>query len=75
MAYRTTTLKKLFTSPTLGLDLLFVAKCYIPEKVNPDGVTLLFFHAAGSRKSLCRPLRPLALGWETTTEVNCFISV
>ncbi|TBU25228.1 alpha/beta-hydrolase [Dichomitus squalens] len=56
MAYSSTTFKKLYPSPTLDHDLLFVGKCYIPEKVNPDGVTLLFFHAAGSHKETFEPI-------------------
>ncbi|EIW57941.1 alpha/beta-hydrolase [Trametes versicolor FP-101664 SS1] len=55
MAYRTTTVSPLLPSRRVQGGLRFVAKCYSPEKGNPDGVTALFFHCAGSHKEAWEP--------------------
>ncbi|KAI0363646.1 alpha/beta-hydrolase [Pilatotrama ljubarskyi] len=55
MAYRTSTVSPLFPSRQVKSGLHFVAKCYVPEDRSPAGVTLLFFHCAGSHKEAWEP--------------------
>ncbi|KAI9064976.1 alpha/beta-hydrolase [Trametes sanguinea] len=55
MAYRTTVVSPLFPSSRAKDGLRLVAKCYVPECANPNGVTLLFFHCAGSHKDSWEP--------------------
>ena len=51
MAYRTFTRIETFPSSRSKDGLKFVGKCYVPEHSNIEGLTLVFFHCAGSRKS------------------------
>ncbi|KAI9059810.1 alpha/beta-hydrolase [Trametes sanguinea] len=55
MAYRTTTVNPLFPSRQGTVELRLIAKCYVPENTNPDGVTLILFHCAGSHKESWEP--------------------
>ncbi|KAI0656485.1 alpha/beta-hydrolase [Cubamyces menziesii] len=55
MAYRTTTVTPLLPSRRVQGGLRFVGKCYAPEKGNPDGVTVILFHCAGSHKEAWEP--------------------
>ncbi len=51
MAYRTFTRIETFPSSRSKDGLKFVGKCYVPEQSNAEGLTLVFFHCAGSRTS------------------------
>ncbi|KAI0763290.1 alpha/beta-hydrolase [Trametes elegans] len=55
MAYRTTTVTPLFPSRRVSGGLRLVGKCYAPERGNPEGATVLFFHCAGSHKEAWEP--------------------
>ncbi|KAI0636103.1 alpha/beta-hydrolase [Trametes polyzona] len=57
MAYSTSTTRFSFKSShyQAGENIWFVGKRYVPEKTNPDGVTLLFFHCAGTHKETWEP--------------------
>ncbi|CDO75137.1 hypothetical protein BN946_scf184772.g4 [Trametes cinnabarina] len=56
MAYRTTVVAPLFPSSRAREGLRLVAKCYTPERGNAHGLTLLFFHCAGSHKESWEPM-------------------
>ncbi|KAI8969894.1 alpha/beta-hydrolase [Trametes punicea] len=55
MAYRSTTVEQIFPSRRTRDGLRFVAQRYTPETSNTAGVTLLFFHCAGSHKESWEP--------------------
>ncbi|KAI0648732.1 alpha/beta-hydrolase [Trametes meyenii] len=55
MAHSESTVTQQYYSHRVQGHLHFVAKRYIPENANPQGITALFFHCAGSHKEVWEP--------------------
>ncbi|KAI9001452.1 hypothetical protein BD414DRAFT_511995 [Trametes punicea] len=55
MALKATTVSNVFPSRRVKDRLYFVGKSYVPEKGDPDGITAVFFHCAGSHKEAWEP--------------------